>query len=264
VLVDATLVLCVVTYRGRGRPRLTPGAQVHGHARIEIIWTVVPAVILAVIAAFVFYELPGIKNLPAASAAGRQNIRIDAHQFYWQFTYPNGAVSIDELHVPVGAAVPITVVSGDVAHSWWVPALAGKIDAIPGQTNHSWFQAKKAGRFPGKCAEFCGIFHTSMDMSVIAESQTEYEAFLAKAPTELGKAEFEGVCSKCHGLAGKGDYGPALAGNGLVADAGTIGTIVRNGRGKMPAVGKTWTDTQMKALTDYLKQHVANGGAGGG
>ena len=78
------------------------------------------------------------------------------------------------------------------------------------------------------------------------------------------QAEFEGVCSKCHGLAGKGDYVPALSGNALVADAAAVETIVREGRRRMPAVGKDWTGAQMKALTDYLRDHVANGGVSGG
>src|SRR5207244_4461158 len=98
-----------------------------------------------------------------------------------------------------------------------------------------------------------------------AESQAAYDDFVkTKAPAQLGKSEFDGVCAKCHGIGGKGDYGPTLAGSSLASQADAIETIVRNGRGKMPAVGTNWTPTQMKALTDYLRTHIANGGAGGG
>jgi cytochrome c oxidase subunit 2 len=80
--------------------------------------------ILAAIAAFIFYELPGINDVPAAKAQGGPlEIRIDAHQFYWQFTYPGGAVSIDEMHVPVNRVVRVDIYSHDVVHSWWIPSL---------------------------------------------------------------------------------------------------------------------------------------------
>ncbi len=134
VLVETALVVFIVKYRSRGRGRSVEGAQLHGHTRLELIWTAIPIAIIVVIFSFVFYKLPGISDAPKASAAGPNlAITVDAHQFYWQFTYPNGATSIDELHLPVGRVAELTIRSEDVAHSWWIPQLGGKTDAIPGQ-----------------------------------------------------------------------------------------------------------------------------------
>src|SRR5437588_8524189 len=177
VLVEGTLLLFIVRYRRRGRARATEGPQIHGATRLELIWTAVPVVILAAIAGFVFYKLPGIQDVPSAKAEGGPlRIKVDAHQFYWQFTYPNGAVSIDELHVPVNRTVRVDITSHDVDHSWWVPELGGKFDAIPGQRTHTWFKADRLGSYRGRCGEFCGVFHAEMHAYVIAETKQEYES----------------------------------------------------------------------------------------
>src|SRR5205807_8910082 len=144
-----------VRYRSRGRARTVEGPQVIGHTRLEVLWTTVPVLILAGIAGFVFYKLPGIQDVPAARAGVQQlSVTVEAHQFYWRFVYPDGTVSIDTLTVPAGRVVKLAIVSRDVAHSWWVPALGGKTDAIPGRENHTWFQASKEGVYRGQCAEF--------------------------------------------------------------------------------------------------------------
>src|SRR5262249_11401813 len=135
LLVEGTLVFFIVRYRSRGRGREVDGFQIHGHTRTELMWTAGPVLILAAIAAFVFYKLPGIKNVPKANAATQIHVKVAGQQYYWQFTYPNGAVSIDYLHVPVGETVVLDIVSHDVNHSWWIYQLGGKWDAIPGRVN---------------------------------------------------------------------------------------------------------------------------------
>jgi heme/copper-type cytochrome/quinol oxidase subunit 2 len=126
VVVETTLVWFIFKYRSRGRPKTAEGPQIHGATRLELIWTAIPVLILAAIASFVFYKLPGIKDVPSAKAGRDQiTIRVDAHQFYWQYTYPNGAVSIDQLHAPVNTVVRLDIVSHDVDHSWWIPQLNG-------------------------------------------------------------------------------------------------------------------------------------------
>src|SRR3982750_1962832 len=95
--VEGALILFVVKYRRGRRARTVEGPQIHGSTKLEIIWTVAPVVILALIGSFVFYLLPGIADAPKAAAADQTRIRISGRQFYWQFTYPNGAVSIDKL-----------------------------------------------------------------------------------------------------------------------------------------------------------------------
>jgi cytochrome c oxidase subunit II len=263
LIVEIALIVFIVRYRRGNRSRAAEGAQVHGHTRLEIIWSIIPVLILAAIGTFIFYKLPGIKNTPPASAAERQNIKVIGHQFYWEFRYPNGQVSINDLHIPVKQVSYFDVTAQDVIHSFWVPELGGKMDAIPGKTNHLWFQPDEAGVYEGRCAELCGMYHPKMPIRVTVEDAAAYRQFLAQAPKQLGEVEFKGVCQTCHGLAGKGGFGPPLAGNPLTQQAAAIEDIVRHGRGAMPPVGRGWTDAQMRALTQYLKQNLKGGSVGG-
>jgi cytochrome c oxidase subunit 2 len=266
VIVESTLVVFIIRYRSRGRPRTVDGSQLHGHTRIEVIWTVIPVVIIAIIFGFVFYELPGISGPPSAQAASEEvTIHLHAHQFYWQFTYPNGAISIDELHLPVNTVVKLTINSEDVNHSWWIPQLGGKTDAIEGRTNTIWYKPDKIGTFHGQCAEFCGLYHERMIGRAVVESRADYERFISvDAAKRLGKAEWEGVCAKCHGLQGEGDYGPALASNPTLIQPAALETIVRNGRGRMPDVGSNWTVQQFRALEAYLETNIYKGASASG
>ena len=265
VIVETTLVVFIWKYRSRGRARTVDGPQIHGHTRLELLWTALPVVILAVIGTVIFVELPGIANVPAANASDRLNVTVEGHQFYWQFDYPNGAHSIGDLHVPVGKVVYLTIVSPDVNHSWWIPELGGKTDAIPGRTNHTWFKADSPGTYVGQCAEFCGLFHEAMQARVIATSQQAYDAYIGSAVnTSLGRSEFQGVCATCHGMQGQGGYGPAIASSSLLTQAAGLDQIVRNGRLRMPAVGADWTKEQLQALLAYVKQNVYKGAATSG
>lgn len=265
VLVEGALIFFVVRYRSRGRPRTTEGFQIHGHTRVELLWTAGPVLILAIIAAFVFYKLPGIKNVPKANAADEIRVRVEGRQFYWQFTYPNGAVSIDTLHVPVGETVVLDVSSRDVAHSWWIYELGGKIDAIPGRTNHTWLRVDTAGTYDGQCSELCGSQHAAMRAWVMAQPRDQYDAWVSRrlaqqSSAEFGAEEAKGVCQKCHYFqASQGVLvGPNLSTNPLLQDLNGLTQLVRNGRGRMPAVGKYWNDAQIRALVAYFKQR--NGG----
>ncbi|MFL5936936.1 MAG: cytochrome c oxidase subunit II [Gaiellaceae bacterium] len=257
LIVESTLLLFVIRYRRRGRRRDLEPEQLHGNTRLEVVWTVVPVVLLAVIVGFVFYKLPGIKNTPPASAAGAAtNIKVEAYQFYWLFTYPGGRQSINVLTVPKDRVVTLDVTSADVAHSWWVPAFGGKIDAIPGKTNHTWFQAEKAGNYPIRCAEFCGIQHAAMHGFVRVTSGNP-------APAGVGKEAFIGVCATCHGFRGEGLIGPAISASPTLEDPKALRDLVKNGKGKMPAVGLTWTSQTINAVAGYLKTRFG-GEAGGG
>ncbi len=260
VLVESLLVVFIVKYRSRGRPRAVEGAQVHGHTRLELIWTVFPVVILAIIAGFVFYELPNIDSAPAA--ADPIHITIEGHQYYWQFDYTDSkshARSIGTLHVPAGAVVDLKVVSPDVIHSWWIPALGGKIQAIPGRINHTWFQAKP-GSYNGQCAQLCGVFHASMLATVQAGSQRAYRHYLATWQETIGKQIWNGVCATCHANLGQGGYGPAIANNTLLIQPTALAGIVHNGftgsQGAMPPVGDTWTKAELDGLAAYVKKHI--------
>jgi cytochrome c oxidase subunit 2 len=199
---------------------------------------------------------------------------VEGHQFYWQFDYPNGARSINTLHVPVNKVIDLTVVSPrqDVIHSWWIPALGGKIQAIPGRVNHTWFMAEKQGTYEGQCAELCGVYHASMIAHVVAESEAKYAAFTstreAYYTADLGKQEWTGVCATCHGNLGQGGYGPNIASNSLVVQVGGLRNILKNGfvgsTGAMPPVGVRWNSTQINALIEYVKANIYKGAPAGG
>jgi cytochrome c oxidase subunit II len=261
LIVEGTLVTFIVKYRGRGRARTAEGAQVHGHTRLELIWTVIPVLILCAIGIVVFLELPSISSAPAASDP--LHVTVEGHQFYWQFEYPNGARTINDLYVPVNRVVDLDVVSADVIHSWWIPELGGKIQAIPGRTNHFWFKANAAGTYTGQCAELCGLYHAAMTANVVVSNDAQYTKNIAAAsvPASLGKAEFHGVCATCHGMTGQGAYGPNLSNNPLLTQKSSLLAIVENGFQKMPAVGSDWTPKQLNALADYVKAHIFKGAA---
>jgi len=266
LLVEGLLITFIVRYRRQKRPRHADGAQIHGATRLELAWTVGPVLILFVIAAFVFAKLPGIQNVPSA-AAGTSNLVVDVTgtQFTWQFRYPNGVVAFDTMRAPEGRTVELHVTSPDwdVIHSWWIPALAGKIDAIPGTVNKTWFRAKRTGVFQGQCAELCGLFHAKMLASVEVMPADEFDTWLAQSEQQqdsgtgpLGEEMWNASCAKCHGAAGEGDYGPKIAGTALVSDPQAVEGVIRNGFGKMPPVGRDWDDNQMTAITTYLKENI--------
>jgi cytochrome c oxidase subunit 2 len=262
VLVEGALIWFVIRYRRRGRPRDAEGPQIHGSTNLEMMWTAAPVLILAAIAAFVFYKLPGIKDVPSARAGDSMTVKVRAEQFYWQFAYPDGQISIDRMVVPVGAVVRLEVTTPDVAHSWWIPRLGGKIDAIPGRTNTTWFTARKVGVYSGQCAELCGIQHAAMRADVAVVSRAAYEQFLAthgRGSAAAGRETFQGVCAKCHGLAGEGYIGPKIAGSALLSQPQALEDLLRQGGIRMPAVGKEWSDEQLKATTDYLKERFGGG-----
>jgi len=262
LLVEGVLITFVVRFRRRRRARTAEGPQIHGSTRLELIWTVAPVVILAIIGTVIFYELPGIKNVPSASAGNREEIAVQGRQFYWQFEYPNGGVSIDTLTIPVQRVsnMSVTAPGWDVIHSWWIPNLGGKVDAIPGKINHTWFKPEREGVFQGQCAEFCGIQHAAMFAWVDVVSDSEYRAFLderrrllEEGSPQLGKEIFDGVCMKCHRMQGPKLIGPDLGGNPVLKDKNALRAVVDNGRGKMPSVGKDWPEGEFDALFAYTK-----------
>ncbi len=265
LIVEGALVTFIVKYRRGKRARTAEGPQIHGSTRLEIIWTVAPVVILATIGAFVFYKLPGIADAPKAAAADQTEITVEGHQFYWLFRYPGGAVSIDDMIAPADQVVheEIQGYDYDVNHSWWVTDLGGKYDAIPGTTNHTWFKAP-AGTYIARCAELCGIQHALMEAKVHVVPRAQYDRFIQQrqanaSGADLGREEWTGVCQKCHQL-DHAHVGPALRGNSLLGDRRGIETLLRNGRGGMPAVGKNWSGAQIDALIAYTKQYTKAGG----
>lgn len=269
VLVEGLLLFFILRFRRGRRHRDEEGPQIHGSTRLELIWTVFPVVILVVIGTVIFAKLGKVDHTPNA-LAGEQplEVTVKGYRFYWQYEYEDGVIAVDRLRAPAGRTVSLTVTAPDfdVIHSWWIPQLGGKIDAIPGKVNRTWFRATRPGTYVGQCAELCGIQHAAMLATVEALPQEEFDAWLAEqrraqqaGTSDLGEETWAGACAKCHGLEGEGLIGPRLAGSALVRDAAALETVVRNGRNAMPGVGRDWSDTQMRALTDYLEERFASG-----
>ena len=258
VLVETALLVFIIRFRRGKRGRDQEAPQIHGATKLETSFTIVPVLILFGIMAVIFVKLPTIKDVPSARAANELKIEVVGHQYYWEFQYPNGQVAMQHMVVPVNRVVTLDVVSSDVAHSWWVPALGGKIDAIPGRTNHTWFKAEKLGKYEARCAELCGLEHAHMIGYVDVVRPNDYASFLAAhkgVNKTVAKEIAVGTCSVCHGLAGQGDYGPKIRGSSVLSDPKALEALLRNGKNKMPPVGATWDDTTMRSATRYLKEY---------
>ena len=273
VAVETALILFVIRFRRRGSaPPDAEGPQIHGNTRVEIIWTVIPAIILAGIAIVVLARSSAVQ----ATGGDRSDelvIRVEGHQFYWEYVYPDGQISIDTLILPVDRPVKLELVSYDVIHSWWVPDITGKRDAIPGKTNTLNFTPNREGVFEGKCAELCGVLHAVMPTVVEVVTETEFTDRLTLLTGQdqpgatqlaLGRESWERVCAKCHGLAAQGGVGPNISQSPLLRDKNGISKIIRQGTGKMPAVGNDWSQEQLDATIAYLQQRFVKGASGGG
>jgi cytochrome c oxidase subunit 2 len=257
--VEIALVVFLIRYRRRNRPVDAEGPQIHGNTRLEVMWTVVPVLLVAIVVGFVFYKLPEVTDVTRAANAPADEpnlvIDVEGRRFYWQFRYPDGRITYDTMVVPVDRTVELNVTAPDfdVIHSWWIPALGGKIDAIPGKLNHTWFRAEARGEYQGNCTEFCGLQHAEMTMSVRAVDAAGYEAELARLAGS-GQAQFEATCAKCHNLSGPQLVGPNLGGNPTLADRESLVALLREGRGEMPAVGRGWSDAQLDTLFGYTRR----------
>lgn len=279
LIVEGALVWFILRYRRRkGTPYEAEGPQIHGNTRLELIWTGIPLLILVILMVVTIVKVPSVEARPSADE-NPLRVHIGGHQFYWEYTYESGVVAVDTLRLPVGRPVELTLDAYDVIHSWWVPALTGKRDTIPGRTNTLSFTPNKTGVFQGQCAELCGVQHAVMRTTVEVVPAEEFEAWLeqqaadqAGASVSLGEQTWQGVCAKCHGLDGKGDYGPTIAGNSILADETQLKQLLTQGRdnpgvsGYMPAVALGWPedDRQLRALMAYIASNpdLAPAGAG--
>ncbi len=186
-VVQALLIYAVIRFRrkkGQGLPR-----QVHGNVRLELAWTIAPTILLVVIAV---PTVAGVVDVGRDAADDALKVNVTAQQFIWEFQYPDltdaegSPLTVRglpdrpaEMHIPVEREIGVTLESRDVIHSFWVPKLAGKLDAIPGRQNTMWFNATKVGSYSGQCAEFCGLQHADMRLTVVAESEEDFEAWVA-------------------------------------------------------------------------------------
>jgi cytochrome c oxidase subunit 2 len=259
------LALILGRYRERGLPREAEGPQVRGNTRLELLWTAIPVAIVAILTAYTLYEAGGIDDPEPAQAQADGDaleIQVEGRQFYWRYVYPNGAVAIDRIRLPVDrvARLQVQAPSWDVVHSFWIPALGGKRDAIPGEVNELNLLPMRTGVFAGKCGELCGLQHAAMVFDAEVLPQEEFDRWLEGAADDdqaLGQAQWESVCSKCHFSAP--EYAPNIIGNPILADEEQLRSVVTEGRGRMPAVGRGWTDRELNALYEYVRQFAPQG-----
>lgn len=224
LLVAGLLVTILIRFRQKSaseQPR-----QVFGNTKYEILWTIGPILVVALLAVM---TLKSMQVLDPPSGDRDADLVITGHQWWWEAQYPaSGVVTANEIHIPVGKQLLVRIEAFDVIHSFWVPALSRKMDAIPGHPNYIWLQADKPGLYRGQCTEFCGAQHAKMLIRVIAQPEAEFRAWekaqlrVAPAPTSsLARRGFElykeKTCLNCHAVS----IGPDL---NHVASRETLGS----------------------------------------
>jgi cytochrome c oxidase subunit II len=209
VIVEGFLVFALFKFRERpGRE----AAQFHGNTKVEILLTVVPALILAGLAVPTVATVMDLSRKPAGDVL---EIRVVARQFWWEYQYTDlDLVTANEMHVPVDRPVYLTLEGDDVIHSFWIPKLTGKQDVIPGRVNNMQFIAEEPDReYWGQCTEYCGLSHGNMRLRVLTHTPEDFDSWVddqaadAKSPTDSLAAEgeklfLEGECVNCHAIRG--------------------------------------------------------------
>ena len=201
VIVEGALFYSVLRFRAK---RNAVAAQIHGNTRLEIGWTIAAALILVAITVVTFIKLPDIINPPNSSPTGlaqyasvtepappngkKLTVCVQGRQYIWRYVYGNGCLngafslklpySFQEMVVPADTTVVLNIQSNDVIHSWWVPSLGGKVDAVPGYTTYTWFKAH-VGLYHGQCAQLCGRSHAAMTAMVDVVPPAQYTAWLS-------------------------------------------------------------------------------------
>jgi len=227
VVTVVTVILIYVLIRYRRKPGDdTPPKQVEGSTLLEVVWVLVPIILLAILAVPTVTTTFSLEKVQAGDNI--LNVKVTGAQFWWQFEYPDyGIVTAQELHIPTGTKVNLELETRDVLHSFWIPRLSGKTDLISGRTNFMWLEATEPGTYIGKCAELCGDGHGVMDFLVVAQEPADFEQWVANmknpqteptsALSEQGQQVFAQSCASCHAVAGTdfaGTAGPDLTGFG--------------------------------------------------
>ncbi len=228
VVIIAVLLILAIFRKHRGSPPATERSLMPLRERAGMRWitigTGISAVVLFACAVWTLFTLSAVA-IPATKP--KVMIEVQAYQFWWRVRYldEHGAVLLttaNEIHIPQGEPVLFRLTSADVIHSFWVPALAGKMDAVPGQTNVTWLQGDKLGRYRGQCSEYCGVQHAHMGFDVTVDTPADYQRWveaqrqpaISPPPQAVSGAHiFMEKCSGCHavrGTAAKGALAPDL------------------------------------------------------
>ena len=219
VVVLAAVLAISLAFRERpGRA----ARQFHGNTRLEVLWTLIPVVIVVIIAVPTIKAIADTSGNPPEEAL---EIVVTGHQWWFEFRYTGlGITTGNEIHLPVDRAASFKLRSADVIHSFWIPQLVGKMDMVPGHENALWFTPNEPGTYLGQCAEFCGLSHANMRFRVIVDTAADFQAWVANeqadrtepATDALAAGEqlfLTNACIGCHtiqGTAAAGDLGPNL------------------------------------------------------
>lgn len=273
-VVMAIYIWVIIRYRKRKNKEVMP-EQVHGSTKLEIIWTVIPIVLLTALAVPTVRYTFDLAETPKPNEKAVR-INVTGYQYWWEFEYPDyGFTTAQEMVIPIDTKIELTIQGKDVIHSFWVPALSGKIDVIPGQVNKLPMDAKKPGFYQGKCAELCGPGHALMDFRVYAKSEAEFNQWVKQmtappaeqksATVQAGEEVFKQNCMACHAGMNEEYKGPDLS---KFATRTTVGGVLENNRSnlkkwitnpsavkpgsKMPAIDYL-SDQELNSLMDYLE-----------
>ena len=239
--VAGLLLYALIRFRQRRGDSNREPAQVYGSNQIELSWTVIPVLIVVMLFLTTARVIIGTQAIPKPKDA--LNVTVIGHQFWWEYRYPGlGVVTANELHIPVSNAAHsnptyLNMSSADVAHSFWVPRLAGKTDVIPNRVNTMWMDPEQPGLYLGQCAQYCGMQHAKMLIRVYAQSPAEFAAWVSQqkqpglqdfadnSAASEGQAVFmHNACINCHAISGTvatGRFGPDLT---HLASRDTIGS----------------------------------------
>lgn len=185
--VEAALLWVILRYRRSRQPVGYIPPQVHGHAGLEIVWTVIPLIIVLAIAGYSFYAL--LKDFQPVENP-QMTVVVSGHQFGWTYDYNNYGIRVSQEGTLAGEVTPFVVPTHtlvklqfrgtDVIHSWWVPAISGKTDSVPGYDNYSWLKIDQVGKWRGECAELCGAGHATMQIIVQAMDMSDFQTWVSQ------------------------------------------------------------------------------------
>jgi len=276
LLVAGLVAFFVLRYRRRGPNDVTP--NITHNFKLELIWTVIPLVLV------IFIFLWGFQSYMAARVAPADalEIQVVGRQWLWQFEYPDGTRTINEVHVPVGEPVRFILSSDDVIHSFYVPSFRIKMDVLPNRYTEVWFEPREVGVHQLLCAEYCGTSHSDMLGQIHVDTLEDYEQWREQGTeisqdiplAELGATLYESRgCATCHTIDGSVGQGPSFAGifgethqmadgSSVVVDENYLRqsildpqSQIRAGyQGIMPTFQGLLRDREISALIEFIKE----------
>jgi cytochrome c oxidase subunit 2 len=265
---------------GAAETRAVPIERRAGGMRWIVVGLGVSLVPLIISLGWTIHALAHVGTLPRNP---RLAIDVTARQWWWEARYDGGRPDLafataNEIHIPTGEKVLIRLTGRDVIHSFWIPKLAGKMDAVPGQTNRMWIEANRPGRYRGQCAEFCGLQHAHMALVVVAQSRSDFEAWrraqLQTAPPPATAEQVRGLalvehrCALCHTVRGTTAFSTAgpdlthlmsratIAAGTLPNNVGSLSGWIENPQGVKPGAqmpDQALSAAELADLSAYLE-----------